>query len=611
MNSNSFRLNSSSSPSHSWIVNNLRSIISNQDDDSKDFSNSNDNTLIASSQEDELSSVENKDANFSALDQKLFDAKCDFEVENMRTICNFDSGEVIERLAKRPFSPEEIREPISLKPNATPFYPFNFNNHFIDERNNSKNWDETNLSDHQDPIVCANGLPSTSEYFSDNNLNLDDSNPYRSRLFQSIQPQNQLLNNHLYDYSDMSVKKKKLSNSSSMIVPKLSVTKPESCLFQADSNTNLGFNNSILSNDLNSDDFMSFNKNNHSMTSSFLFSSSNSSSLTSISSLNCNGSESTSPTTSFFLTSNFNNSKNFAQNSCLLNQPLFNSNSSNSANFSLINKNQFITNTSTPSNKLFNNTKSNNLASSNEFKANNPMFQSFNNQEIENRSFYDIRKAYGNNSSFLSCTNNVNNRQNIGSDETRSLASSRYLNDPIGKLNYSNNLGDGPKKNLNKYHLSKKITKSSTTLFKENNSAQCFTHSNSYDNMNILRNEANNSQNNFLANKCFNRDISSDFTDSSSSQLSVASYSSQNNWQNGASFNKQQPEKQHYHQQQYNQQSNQQQQQQQQQISYNNSDCLDREHIILHVKNLDYKISADEWKRILTENFRKHCKEVT
>ena len=127
MNSDYFRLNSSSSPSHSWIVNNLRSIISNQDDDSKDFSNSNDNTLIASSQEDELSSVENKDANFSALDQKLYDAKCDFEVENMRTICNFDSGEVIERLAKRPFSPEEIREPISLKPNATSFYPFNIN----------------------------------------------------------------------------------------------------------------------------------------------------------------------------------------------------------------------------------------------------------------------------------------------------------------------------------------------------------------------------------------------------------------------------------------------------------------------------------------------------
>ena len=32
---------------------------------------------------------------------------------------------------------------------------------------------------------------------------------------------------------------------------------------------------------------------------------------------------------------------------------------------------------------------------------------------------------------------------------------------------------------------------------------------------------------------------------------------------------------------------------------------------VLHVRNLDYKISADEWKRILLENFRKHCKEVS
>jgi len=35
-----------------------------------------------------------------------------------------------------------------------------------------------------------------------------------------------------------------------------------------------------------------------------------------------------------------------------------------------------------------------------------------------------------------------------------------------------------------------------------------------------------------------------------------------------------------------------------------------KETVILHVKNLDYKISADEWKRILSENFKKHCKDV-
>jgi hypothetical protein len=36
-----------------------------------------------------------------------------------------------------------------------------------------------------------------------------------------------------------------------------------------------------------------------------------------------------------------------------------------------------------------------------------------------------------------------------------------------------------------------------------------------------------------------------------------------------------------------------------------------KDHIILHVRNLDYKISSDEWRRILTENFKKHCKDVS
>ncbi|RNA41583.1 meiosis arrest female 1-like isoform X1 [Brachionus plicatilis] len=35
-----------------------------------------------------------------------------------------------------------------------------------------------------------------------------------------------------------------------------------------------------------------------------------------------------------------------------------------------------------------------------------------------------------------------------------------------------------------------------------------------------------------------------------------------------------------------------------------------KEQITLHVKNLDYKISMDEWRRILMENFRKHCKDI-
>lgn len=47
----------------------------------------------------------------------------------------------------------------------------------------------------------------------------------------------------------------------------------------------------------------------------------------------------------------------------------------------------------------------------------------------------------------------------------------------------------------------------------------------------------------------------------------------------------------------------------QQPSSSNESTPNKKEEIVLHVRNLDYKISADEWKRILSENFRKHCKE--
>ena len=89
-----------------------------KDADIKDFSNSNYSSLITSSSlikslitssslikslitsssliksliaiilllslEDKLSIVENKDSNFSAFDQKLYSAKCDYEVENVQ-----------------------------------------------------------------------------------------------------------------------------------------------------------------------------------------------------------------------------------------------------------------------------------------------------------------------------------------------------------------------------------------------------------------------------------------------------------------------------------------------------------------------------------------------
>ncbi|CAF1022100.1 unnamed protein product [Brachionus calyciflorus] len=44
--------------------------------------------------------------------------------------------------------------------------------------------------------------------------------------------------------------------------------------------------------------------------------------------------------------------------------------------------------------------------------------------------------------------------------------------------------------------------------------------------------------------------------------------------------------------------------------SVQSTPITNKEQITLHVKNLDYKISLDEWKRILMENFRKHCKDI-
>jgi len=138
--------------------------------------------------------------------------------------------------------------------------------------------------------------------------------------------------------------------------------------------------------------------------------------------------------------------------------------------------------------------------------------------------------------------------------------------------------------------LKHRITKSSTTCFNKenvngsvnsnahyqnmasnNSNTGYFGHSNSYDNMRALKNtslikdkdHANTNNNNIS----YTNNINSHVTPTSLN-------SSINNKSNCSSTS-------------------------------NSSD-----QIVLHVRNLDYKISADEWKRILLENFRKHCKEV-
>ena len=108
-----------------------------------------------------------------------------------------------------------------------------------------------------------------------------------------------------------------------------------------------------------------------------------------------------------------------------------------------------------------------------------------------------------------------------------------------------------------------KIFKSSSTLFKENkfNQNNFVAHSYSSDNVNNLQTVDQTRQTNKIKNPDYNKRVQG-YVDSRVCDLDS--------------------------------------QQQQQQ----------KEHMVLHVKNLDYKISADEWRRILTENFKKHCKDV-
>jgi len=169
--------------------------------------------------------------------------------------------------------------------------------------------------------------------------------------------------------------------------------------------------------------------------------------------------------------------------------------------------------------------------------------------------------------------------------------------------------------NQMQYHLQqqqsskfpKKITKSSTTFFNQENSmnyqksGNFFPQSTSYDNMSSLNNMKpfkplvnefiGHSSNDFLlggtSENSFN-DKSNCFRSSNGNSKSIQQHQSLNHniSANSTSNN-----------------------------SILNNSCANglnsgKDVSVLHVRNLDYKISADEWKRILLENFRKHCKEV-
>ena len=114
--------NSPTSTSQSWIVDNIKSLISNHEDDlnnshnnSDSSLNNNDVTLTDDKLIDNNKAIEpkkqtdskQKDSSSSYFDIN-HDLSCDVEIEQSRTFAEYDNG--VDRLPKRPFSPEEISE---------------------------------------------------------------------------------------------------------------------------------------------------------------------------------------------------------------------------------------------------------------------------------------------------------------------------------------------------------------------------------------------------------------------------------------------------------------------------------------------------------------------
>ena len=164
-----------------------------------------------------------------------------------------------------------------------------------------------------------------------------------------------------------------------------------------------------------------------------------------------------------------------------------------------------------------------------------------------------------------------------------------------------------------KSNYNKKITKSSTTLFNEvsksgnyanSNEFSTFTHSTSYDNIGMIKPSSVNDINASHGLKFKNKNFYNSQNDGFENSKRIKNFSyKQNPAKPSEQFNFNSAHFEHTS-------SN--------DTSINNTSSTTngnnnngKEQIVLHVKNLDYKISADEWKRILLENFRKHCKEVS
>lgn len=222
-------------------------------------------------------------------------------------------------------------------------------------------------------------------------------------------------------------------------------------------------------------------------------------------------------------------------------------------------------------------------------------------------SHYDFRKM-----------NQLQNPQHGNDMFNHSANAENYL--PSWNDNLIENYGNNARQlqpNNNKFP--KKITKSSTTLFHENpmhnphKHAQVFPHSTTFDNiaslskmnkpMKPLEPFLGHSTNDFLLENSFSNTSGMNNVNKYNNSLvqhanqmsqygnktNLMQHQSMNSMQNNSMLNT----------------SN---------IlntsTMSNTSACQKDLPILHVRNLDYKISADEWKRILLENFRKHCKEI-
>jgi hypothetical protein len=608
--------NSPTSTSQSWIVDNIKSLISNHEDDLNNSHNNSDSSLNNNDvtlTDDKLidnSRIESKNkADSKPKESSYFDINhdlsCDVEIEKSRTFTEYDNG--VDRLPKRPFSPEEITE------------NNNINNLLqnLGQYHHLNNFDFDNYSSNLFDFANANNiLHSPSKY--------PQLNDFNELIYQPIQNQNPISSS--VDLCS-SIKKKKLTRTSttSMILPlpTFSFTQP-ALNDQPDSNLNSAafesFNQNFIQQFNNNDDSnYHSNPQSPSSNSSFLANHYNS-----------------------YLTASSTNNKQKPP-------PSSNSNIRRSSLNAISNyqydytTNQLDTNTSTPFNqKLLINNSINKSASCcfHDTASNDPdNYYSYDSYSKEN-SFYNNNNMYyaSNNESYRN--NNMLNKP-FKNNENLDDSINTLTNNKFNKCDSSSN-------------YNKRITKSSSNLFNNNSNNNIssnkmhkneFIHSTSYDNIGLL----NFSNNNKSINSSFsNYEISNNISNNNNNSYehnhsnlvpffpqdhpSNLDYNSKwaatpnhnlnikhnNNSGNNNSINGGNNLSKFQHTNNNNNHSNLTRRgssssgssstNKSSSFQYDSSNNSDQ--IVLHVRNLDYKISSDEWKRILLENFRKHCKEV-